>query len=72
LGGAGHYAQEVQSLVEFIRSCPTVAGVREILLPGDPERRTLAERRAHGIPLDDGNWSELAKLATKLGVPIPA
>jgi hydroxycarboxylate dehydrogenase B len=71
LGGAEHFAQEVAGLTEFVRDCPTVDGVSEILLPGDPERRSLAQRSKQGIPLDDGNWAELVKLAAKLDVPLP-
>jgi len=72
LGGAEHFAQEVAGLTSFVRSCPTVDGVSEILLPGDPERRTMAKRRQGGIPLDDGNWGELVKLAGQLGVAVPS
>jgi uncharacterized oxidoreductase len=72
LGGAEHFACEVAGVADFMQSCPTVEGVKEILLPGDPERRTLAERTAHGIPLDDGNWAALVKLAAQLGVAAPA
>jgi hydroxycarboxylate dehydrogenase B len=71
LGGAEHFASEVAGLTRFVRSCPTVEGVSEILLPGDPERRTLAVRSEHGIPLDEGNWAELTKLAGQLGVVVP-
>ncbi|MBI3839928.1 MAG: Ldh family oxidoreductase [Planctomycetia bacterium] len=70
LGGAEHFAKEVAGLTQFVRSCPTVEGNSEILLPGDPERRTLARRTQHGIPLDEGNWGELTRLARELGVAI--
>jgi uncharacterized oxidoreductase len=59
-------------LTQFVRSCPTIEGVTEILLPGDPERRTLAVRSERGIPLDEGNWAELTKLAGQLGVAVPS
>jgi uncharacterized oxidoreductase len=71
VGGGEHVAREVHDLVQFIRSCPKVDGVEEILLPGDPERKTAAQRQAGGIPLDDGNWAALTKLADKLHVPPP-
>ncbi len=71
LGGAEHFAQEVAGLTSFVRSCPTMDGVSEILLPGDPERRTMAQRSQQGVPLDDGNWGELVKLAGQLGVAVP-
>ncbi len=71
-GGAEHFADEVAGLTEFVRGCPTIDGVQEILLPGDPERRMLAKRSAEGIPLDDGNWNALVQLAGQLGVARPA
>lgn len=71
LGGAEHFASEVSQLVEFIRCCPRIEGVDEILLPGDPERRMLAKRSAEGIPLDEGNFKQLAALAERLGVTAP-
>ncbi len=70
--GPEHFSHEVGQLVDFVRDCPRVGGVDEILLPGDPERRTLAERTDHGIPLDEGNWQALTSLADKLGVAQPA
>ncbi len=71
LGGGAHYACEVAGLAEYIRSCPLIDGAGEIQLPGDPERRTLAKRRAEGIPLDDGNFNALFKLAGELKVSVP-
>jgi LDH2 family malate/lactate/ureidoglycolate dehydrogenase len=71
LGGAEHFAREVRDLTQFVRSCPRIEGVEEILLPGDPERRTLKRRSVEGIPIDDGNWGELVKLAGRLQVTLP-
>jgi LDH2 family malate/lactate/ureidoglycolate dehydrogenase len=71
VGGADHFKAEVKQLLTFMRSCPRVEGCEEILLPGDPERRTLAQRSDSGIPLDDGNWNQLTELAKKLGVELP-
>jgi LDH2 family malate/lactate/ureidoglycolate dehydrogenase len=69
VGGGQHFAAEVEGLVKFIRECPRVAGVEEILLPGDPERKSLAKKLAEGISIDEGNWKQLAELGAKLGVP---
>jgi hydroxycarboxylate dehydrogenase B len=71
VGGSNHFANEVMGLVSFIRECPRAVGVEEILLPGDPERKTSAARRANGIPIDDGNWRQLLTFAEKLKVPAP-
>jgi uncharacterized oxidoreductase len=70
-GGRQHFAQEVSGLIAFVRGCPRVEGVDEIVLPGDPERRTLRNKEAEGITFDEKNWAELVKLAERLGVEAP-
>jgi uncharacterized oxidoreductase len=67
-GGADHFRAEVAQLVEYVKSCPRVAGCDEILLPGDPERRLYARRSAEGVCLDDENWNALVKLGERLSV----
>src|SRR3569623_1819431 len=71
VGGAAHFNAEVKQLTEFITSSPREEGCDENLLPGDPERRGLAERAKKGIPLDDGIWKQLTTLAEKLEVDSP-
>lgn len=71
-GGADHFRAEVAQLVDYIRDCPRIDGVERILLPGDPERITMAKRSAEGLFLDDENWSALVQLAERLGVDVPA
>ena len=44
------------------------SGYNEVLVAGDPEWRTEADRRLHGIPVEDGNWKELSETAAALGV----
>ena len=70
--GFDHLQSEVASLEEYVRTVPRIDGVEEIFLPGDPEQRTMAKRSADGIPLDDGNWNALLKLAEELSVSPPA
>ena len=72
LGGLEIYNTEVNQLVDFIRGCPTVDGVDQILLPGDPERITLERHRDEGLTFDDENWQQLVDLANKLGVNVPS
>lgn len=71
-GGADHFRAEVEQLTAYIRDCPRIDGVDRILLPGDPERMTLAARSAQGIALDAENWGQLVKLAATLQVAVPA
>lgn len=69
--GASHLFDEAGRLEEYVRGVPRKAGVAEITLPGDPERRAVAARRARGIEFDEGNWAALMKLAATLGIAAP-
>lgn len=53
---------------EYLRSSRKRADVERILLPGEPEQRSSAERRANGIPLDDGVIGSLDDLCEQLSV----
>lgn len=70
--GLERLASQASRLGEFVRETPRAAGVDAILLPGDPERRTLAERSSQGIPIDPAHWDQLTKAAADLGVKPPA
>lgn len=70
-GGAEHFKQEVELLVETVRNTPRIEGVEKITLPGDPERANLERMSREGVEIDDENWAALAACALKLGVAIP-
>lgn len=70
-GGRQHLSSQISVLEPFVRDTPRRDGVERITLPGDPERQLLAQREAQGIPLDEGNWLELTKLAATLEVTVP-
>lgn len=42
---------EVEELVRAEKSLPTVDGVDEVMVPGDPQQRTFEQRSAEGIPM---------------------
>jgi uncharacterized oxidoreductase len=71
LGGAQHLRSQIALLEPFVRGTARRAGVDRITLPGDPERGLLSRRQTEGIPLDEGNWAELVRLAASLDVPVP-
>jgi hydroxycarboxylate dehydrogenase B len=70
--GAEHFLREVSALAEAVRTCPRAEGVKEVTLPGDPERREKDRRLKAGVYLDDGTWGQLVNLATQMKVPVPA
>jgi LDH2 family malate/lactate/ureidoglycolate dehydrogenase len=54
-----------------MKSTPTAPGFDEVLVAGDPEWRTEADRRKNGIPIAAGNWDALVKAAGRVGVAAP-
>jgi len=59
---------EVSRYVDFIRASRPAAGVDQVLIPGDPERKTRAERTRDGVPLPDDTWAAIVNTARELGV----
>jgi uncharacterized oxidoreductase len=68
-GSPDAMAREARRFVGWVRSSRPAAGGQEMLIPGDPERRTRAERSADGIPLAPGTWDAIRATAERLGVP---
>lgn len=69
--GEDHFLREVTGLARNVKDSPKAEGTTDILVPGEPERRSCAQRRQAGIPLDDGTWKQLSTLAERLNVPLP-
>jgi len=69
---AATFRAQVDDLVRYLKTCPTVQGTDRILTPGEPELLTEAERRRSGIFVEDETWGQIEAVARELGVPIPA
>lgn len=73
--GAFRPKEEFRSAVEGrlrqIKAVKPAPGFEEVLLPGEPERRTLARRSVEGIPLPEDTWQQICDTARKLQVPLP-
>ena len=59
---------QMASLLDWVRSAPLAAGAKEILIPGEPEARTMRERLADGVPVEDETWRQIAACAQARGV----
>ena len=59
---------EITRYTDFIRQTKPVSGVDQVLIPGDPERKTRAERTRNGIPLPDDTWAAIVNTAREVGV----
>jgi LDH2 family malate/lactate/ureidoglycolate dehydrogenase len=63
------FTARVERLVGIMKNTPPAPGYDEVLVAGDPEWRTEAERRKSGLPIADGNWENLLKAAARVNVP---
>jgi LDH2 family malate/lactate/ureidoglycolate dehydrogenase len=58
----------MQAFMAEIKGSALRPGFREVLLPGELEHRRETEKRAHGVPLPQGDVAVLTALAARLGV----
>ncbi|MCE7984001.1 MAG: Ldh family oxidoreductase [Caldilinea sp. CFX5] len=66
------YKAQIDELIDNLKALPTAEGATEVMMPGEPEYRTLADRTAHGIPLPLGTVVRLREAATRFQLPLPA
>ncbi|HMP41682.1 MAG TPA: Ldh family oxidoreductase, partial [Roseiflexaceae bacterium] len=67
---AEEFLAEAAELCTRAATTSPAAGFSEVLLPGEPEQRSAAIRRAEGITLDEITWRQLVDRATQLGVAV--
>ena len=65
------YKDNIDRLIAAQKTLPTADGFEEILVPGEPEYRTQAERSRNGIPLPIGTVDNLRPVAHRFGVEMP-
>lgn len=71
-GFAGaRFAEAAIEYAAYVKASRPAEPGGEVLLPGEPERRTRAFRLQHGIPLPNRTWAALVGTARGLGVEIP-
>jgi uncharacterized oxidoreductase len=70
--GAPGFAQAVRDYAAYVKDARPAEPGGEVLLPGEPERRTRAQRLAKGVPLQAETWAAITETAEHLGVAINA
>jgi hydroxycarboxylate dehydrogenase B len=65
------FRSEVDDLVRYLKTCPTVPGTEAILAPGEPEAIMEKERRRLGIFVEDQTWQQIQEIGRDLGVNVP-
>ena len=65
------FKKEVQVLIDWVRSSPTLPGTEKVYLPGELEDKTRCERERDGIFIEDTTWKDILTSASELGVSVP-
>jgi LDH2 family malate/lactate/ureidoglycolate dehydrogenase len=65
------FRTEVEEFCTVLRRTPTARGHTQVIVPGEPEARSRAERLRAGVPLPAAHWRELCALADRVGAPAP-
>jgi ureidoglycolate dehydrogenase (NAD+) len=56
--GVQHFKETLQNIVSQIRQLPPTEDNCDVMVPGDPEKKTYIERSLKGIPLDESKFQE--------------
>ena len=62
------FLEAIGEMGSYVKSAQPAPGFDEVLMPGETEFRTLADRRANGIPVDAVTWESIRAAAEPLGV----
>ena len=65
---AEEFLGETRRFADWVKSSQPATPDGEVLLPGDVENRTKAERLANGIPLYDATFAEIVATANQLSI----
>jgi uncharacterized oxidoreductase len=66
------FAAEIKRFIVYVKSSAKRTPTGDILMPGEIEERTKAQRSRDGLDIDATTWSQLVETATSLGIVAPA
>jgi uncharacterized oxidoreductase len=66
------FAAEVERFIEWVKSSARVTPGKDILMPGEIEERTRAQRLRDGLDVDDTTWGQITATAKSLGLTVTA
>jgi uncharacterized oxidoreductase len=64
------YEQAADYHLRRIKQIPPAKGFSEVLLPGEPERRSKEERLRDGIPVPEATWNAIVEAGRAVGVSV--
>lgn len=68
LDNPGCIEKRAMDFYDYIKAKPTAKGTDEVLMPGEPELNTKAERSVQGIPVDDKTVRQIIEIGGEFGM----
>ena len=62
------FPEDVTRYIAYFKSAKPAMPGGEVLIPGEPERRTREERLKGGVPLPDDTWASIVAAAREVGI----
>jgi LDH2 family malate/lactate/ureidoglycolate dehydrogenase len=66
------YGASATEIIQRIQESEPAQGVQRVMVAGEPEMMTRAERVEQGIPIPERSWDEVCKAAQEWGVELPS
>jgi LDH2 family malate/lactate/ureidoglycolate dehydrogenase len=64
------YAKGADETLNRVKAVPPAKGFDQVLLPGEPEQRSKADRLANGIPIAEATWDAIVEAGRAVGVSV--
>jgi LDH2 family malate/lactate/ureidoglycolate dehydrogenase len=66
---AGEFEEDLDQVIDVLHGAKRADPNQPVLVAGDPEMATRAERLQHGVPIPDDLMAQLREVAQRAGVP---
>ncbi|NQV98556.1 MAG: malate/lactate/ureidoglycolate dehydrogenase [Rhodospirillales bacterium] len=70
-GSTDGFATEVRNYIDFVKSSRPAEAGGEVLVPGEKELKTMAQRSADGLPLSENAWQNIVSTGDQVGAQRP-
>ena len=67
----GWFDAALAQVVDYVKASPAAEPDKPVLVPGEPERLSKAQRGRDGIPIDTTTWKQIGNCAKALGLSAP-
>ncbi|MDO5628982.1 MAG: malate/lactate/ureidoglycolate dehydrogenase [Mobilicoccus sp.] len=66
--GTSDAQEQADTFLRWVAASPPTDSTEQVLLPGEPERRSHEQRTAHGVPVDPTTWQQILDAGASVGL----